>query len=826
MITLRKNLSTGTQQLASQMAVVAQAAKSSLTTGLQICEKKSAEQLKQFEMCIDAPTIVEELEYPGETLYKEVINKATDYAFMTHYGKSFNEKKNNMASFFSPFMSYVARGNDSGSKNTISSSKVLVDEEVKIWGETSFIFDLHVVSHGLVSRRLVASARRVLKDAEPPSSQVTEPVLLKCRWKRRLVGQILEIQDAIGTEYIITADDVMSHIMVEAVEVNGNPNEIAYGECGPFELDPSFRKHIDDYLALGHTQFFVSLRSTSILDNSSTSLRNLGNVSPSVSWLNQSTNNGITEIQVHPQKENLEREQECDLILYLMEDSLRLVKPGRQNVGYVKEWSCSFGTVFPTVILSRSNLCEFELYLSASESLILAVLTCAQRDILALSIRCFHARQWVANSILLQHAAFAAGCRSSQMSHITYASLKAFPELYAVDMLSILYRLNTELYSCLERHEKCCRERDRAQIEKNSLEEDISFTLEAYQQLLNQTGTRPSTLELYNAQTLNSSRIESPEGKSECTAINIHTPVYPESKEANHIGEEYQHIGETFLKYEDCVSPHESFNKTQSKEWQSIKSYCRQMDREVKGLKQSNNALVEENNLLRVTIEKLEKQTSRSSSENFLPNVTLNSVATQTQVNELKHDNQRLKEAVTCLKGKLKTLKEEFDKALERMRDEAEILKQRAEKSEELFANTRYELDKVLTERNRHLKNNEVLSKDLEKLQALYESKTSALIASSQQMEAEKLSSMEALREALNEVSQSKLLARETSEKLQQELSQLREALKQKEAECCSLQKKNQLLHTRLRKIVEPISAKTPLDGDCIEKPSNQSENI
>lgn len=76
--------------------------------------------------------------------------------------------------------------------------------------------------------------------------------------------------NACAREYPITADDVASQIVVEARAVdspdqgiqmitnhNNNvieatlrmcPSGVAYAECGPFELDAAFRKHLDDYL--------------------------------------------------------------------------------------------------------------------------------------------------------------------------------------------------------------------------------------------------------------------------------------------------------------------------------------------------------------------------------------------------------------------------------------------------------------------------------------------------------------------------------------------------------------------------------------------------
>jgi hypothetical protein len=83
------------------------------------------------------------------------------------------------------------------------------------------------------------------------------PVPLKCRWRRKVDGHPIDIPSVTSNMYQISADDVGTEICVEAqpADMEEGLRGSAFGEIGPFELDPATRRSLDNALGVGTARF-------------------------------------------------------------------------------------------------------------------------------------------------------------------------------------------------------------------------------------------------------------------------------------------------------------------------------------------------------------------------------------------------------------------------------------------------------------------------------------------------------------------------------------------------------------------------------------------
>lgn len=225
-----------------------------------------------------------------------------------------------------------------------------------ISGDHSFHFSLHFEPRseggGLCQTGvLVASA------APTPGSESRVP--LTCRWKRRMGNHLIDIPGIHGNMYHASADDIGMDIVCEA-EVVGNPGMgQAYGVLGAFELDPITRMSLENLIASGQSSF--------------------------------PARHCRDEDDPHPR----------DLQIRVTQDFVKVVHPGADRGA--SEMVAPYSADYPKVILHPLDTCKFRLELSEDpdKTYRFQALSRTSRDLIALLIRCFHSRKYVATSFIL-----------------------------------------------------------------------------------------------------------------------------------------------------------------------------------------------------------------------------------------------------------------------------------------------------------------------------------------------------------------------------------------------------------------------------------------
>jgi hypothetical protein len=189
-----KQISAGTQQIASQAAVVARIAGKRLSAGLRTCEENSNKNFNQFEVVI------------GKKLPYQAFSKCADaldtneanFSISNHSIGLYEGDVSKNPNFISNFLEAVSspyHNEKSYSKDTTYVKSSSLPGGLRIWGAKTFELHVDLLSHGLLSRRLVVSAERSLASKNSKDPPETRSIPIHCIWKRRLVGQLLEIPD-------------------------------------------------------------------------------------------------------------------------------------------------------------------------------------------------------------------------------------------------------------------------------------------------------------------------------------------------------------------------------------------------------------------------------------------------------------------------------------------------------------------------------------------------------------------------------------------------------------------------------------------------------
>lgn len=190
------------------------------------------------------------------------------------------------------------------------------------------------------------------------------PVPLRCKWRRRIGDMPVEIPSVTSNMYQISADDVGTDICVEASPADMDDGQVgmALGEIGPFELDPSTRRSLDNALGTGGNRFVVS-QSTAPADRSS---------------LRQ------------------------DMAVVVANDSVKVsqIQLGADNRN--RETICEYSPDYPKVIIHPLDTCKFQLIMNETRAYHLQAQSRTARDLIALTIRCFHAKKYLSTASVLQ----------------------------------------------------------------------------------------------------------------------------------------------------------------------------------------------------------------------------------------------------------------------------------------------------------------------------------------------------------------------------------------------------------------------------------------
>jgi len=186
-----------------------------------------------------------------------------------------------------------------------------------------------------------------------------DPLPVTHHWKRRIGARLVDIPDCHSNMYHASADDIGMDIVCQ-VEPLGNPSlGSAAGILGPFEVDPITRMNLLNLITSGFSSF------------------------PARHCRERN--------DPHPR----------DLQIKVTQDCVKVVHPGADRAS--SEVVATYSADYPKIILHSSDNCKFRLELSEDpeKAYSFQALSRTARDAIALLIRCFHARKYVATSFIL-----------------------------------------------------------------------------------------------------------------------------------------------------------------------------------------------------------------------------------------------------------------------------------------------------------------------------------------------------------------------------------------------------------------------------------------
>jgi len=272
------------------------------------------------------------------------------------------------------------------------------------------------------------------------------PVALKCKWLRKVGDLPVEIPGVTSNMYQISADDVGTHICVEAqpADVDDGFYGTIFGEIGPFELDPATRRKLDNNLGLGNSKFSVMLS------------RSPGDATAGVSnFIINATADGVGVVPVQGGAE-------------------------KSN----KEAFVEYSADYPKVIIHPLDTTKFQLVLSESRAFHFVATSRTSRDLIALTIRCFHSKKYLSTQIILQSLLpvqpLAPG-NAAVPSDPRTSGTGSDPRL---DACIVLERLTKELNNAMQQKELSEKVLRNTNHEKRQLQEQLMETISGFTEVI------------------------------------------------------------------------------------------------------------------------------------------------------------------------------------------------------------------------------------------------------------------------------------------------------------------------------------------------------
>jgi len=253
---------------------------------------------------------------------------------------------------------------------------------------------------------------------------------ITCRWRRKIGAHLIDIPGIHSNMYHVSADDIGMHVVCTA-EPEGHSRNLgqAHAVIGTFELDPITRMSLENIVSSGASRF------------------------PVRHYRDQN--------DPHPR----------DLQIHVTQDYVKVVHPGAERGS--NEVLAPYSADFPKVVIHPMDTCKFRLELSEEQDKVyhFVALSRTSRDLIALLVRCFHARQYVATSFILSRLFQNPATPGAPLTSVTHADLD-------VDRLE--GRLGKELDRTVGQLESVERIVRNATNEKKELQAQLSETIGSY----------------------------------------------------------------------------------------------------------------------------------------------------------------------------------------------------------------------------------------------------------------------------------------------------------------------------------------------------------
>lgn len=256
------------------------------------------------------------------------------------------------------------------------------------------------------------------------------PLPIRCRWSRRIGMHEVEVPGIEGDQYYLSADDIGTEVVCHATSAEGAPRGGGAGVIGPVALDPSTRMSLEQLVASGVGPFPV--RHHRSLDDT------------------------------HPR----------DVMIRVTPEQVRVVHPGSARGG--GDATACYCADYPKVVLHPASQQSFTLELSGDpeHSYHFVALSRCSRDLIALLIRAFHSRQYVALTYLLSQL--------TQNPAAPGARLSVPKESMEYDVPALGGRIAKELHRTVGQLLLLARHSRNAEKEKLELQEQLRETIQSY----------------------------------------------------------------------------------------------------------------------------------------------------------------------------------------------------------------------------------------------------------------------------------------------------------------------------------------------------------
>mmetsp|Transcript_83646 Transcript_83646/g.187050 ORF Transcript_83646/g.187050 Transcript_83646/m.187050 type:complete len:482 (+) Transcript_83646:141-1586(+) len=266
-----------------------------------------------------------------------------------------------------------------------------------------------------------------------------QPVPITCRWKRRIGAHLIEIPGIHGSMYHTSADDIGMDIVCQAEPAGDNSQGQAFGVLGPFELDPITRMSLENLISSGASRF------------------------PVRHYRDQD--------DPHPR----------DLQIHVTQDYVKVVHPGADRGS--SEVVAPYSADFPKVVIHPLDTCKFRLELSEEpdKTYHFVALSRTSRDLIALLIRCFHSRKYVATSFILSRLFQNPATPGAPLTSVQHEEF---------DIQGLGARLGKELDRTVGQLEVVDRVVRNANAEKSELQAQLRETISSYTEAIEKLHTQ------------------------------------------------------------------------------------------------------------------------------------------------------------------------------------------------------------------------------------------------------------------------------------------------------------------------------------------------
>lgn len=259
---------------------------------------------------------------------------------------------------------------------------------------------------------------------------------IQCRWKRRIGMHEVDIDGIDRDQYHLSADDIGVEVVCQASSTEGAPRGGGTGVIGPVKLDPNTRMSLEQLVASGMGPFPV---------------RHYRNVDDH-----------------HPR----------EVMIRVTPEGVKVIHPGaaRGNDGV----SVCYCADFPRIVLHPTNQQMFTLELSddPEHCFCFVALSRCSRDLIALLIRSFHSRQYVARTFLLS--------RMTQNPATPGAPFHVPRDNIQYDLNALSGRIARELQRTVRELLLLSRYSCNQEKEKHALQEQLRETIQSYTEAIEQ----------------------------------------------------------------------------------------------------------------------------------------------------------------------------------------------------------------------------------------------------------------------------------------------------------------------------------------------------